>query len=92
MTGGQAIAPLLLERRPIEVVHAIRRHNCDRGCIHQMECPPLSLVLARVEEEIPELVDDGVRVHCRGRVVAPVSPSGLRGAEEPSLFDLGGLS
>jgi hypothetical protein len=92
MGAGNAVVPSRISGRPIEVVRAIRRTNCDRGCAHQAQCSLLDLVLGEADQQVPDLVDDGVRIHCLRRQPPPSPAPALRDAVELPLFDVEALS
>ncbi|MGB4834909.1 MAG: hypothetical protein WBP28_02405 [Nostocoides sp.] len=73
---GSVVVPADLVGSRVALVRGIQRGNCEKGCRFAGDCTLLGAVLAGVARPLPQLLDDGCRIHCLARVTPPTVPAG----------------
>ena len=73
---GSVVVPADLVGSRVALVRGIQRGNCEKGCRFAGDCTLLGAVLAGVARPLPQLLDDGGRIHCLARVTPPTVPAG----------------
>lgn len=68
---GSVVVPAKLPGSRAALVRGIQRGNCEKGCRFTGDCTLLKAVLEAVERPLPQLLDDGCRIHCLARVAPP---------------------